>query len=67
MRTRPLDDEKFGCDIYFIAAVLNPSFNFHWLEADVAGSERDKEYLRRKVKGIKVPYLNVVNCVLTIK
>ena len=67
MRTRPLDDDKFGSDIYFIAPVLDPSFHFHWLEADVAGYESDKEDLCREVKGMKVPYLNVVNCVLTIK
>lgn len=44
------DDDKFGNDIYLIAAVLHPKFCLKWL-ADVDGSAMEKEAIRREVTG----------------
>jgi hypothetical protein len=57
-RKHPLTDDKFGSDIYFISAVLDPSFCFQWLYADVQGSERDKEELRREITGMLIIIYN---------
>lgn len=43
-------DSPFNENIYFIAAVLDPSFGFMWLECDHPGTDDVKDDLRIEIR-----------------
>lgn len=45
------DGKGFSSDIYLLAAVLDPSFAYHWLQ-DLPLSQAEKESLRFRITGI---------------
>jgi len=67
LRLTHVTDDKFGSDIYVIAAVLDPSFRMHWLDVDVTGSSTDKEHLRREVTGYLLFFTAKADAVASVK